>query len=346
MSLGKLFYDLNKPEAYCSTSILKRKGGKEFLSKQDAFTLHHRYRKNFKRRKVIGGGLNNTVHADLADMQNIKRDNKGVGYILVVVDCYSRTVFLQPVKRKTAEFMTKAIKQVFTAMRRRFGYICSNFVSDRGTEFYQRQVKDLFNSQNINHYSTFTEMKACMAERMIRTVKGRLYKYFTHTGKYKWLHVLQQIATAINNTVNRSIKKKPIDVQAGDVDEEQEEISREAKKHLSKKFKVDDPVRVSKIRGTFDKSYVQSWTDEVFYVSKVKLNFKPPYLKLRDYQGNELDGIFYFQECQKITEPDAYRIEKVLRRRTRNGVKQAFVKWMGYSNEHNSWINASDVVKF
>ena len=79
----------------------------------------------------------------------------------------------------------------------------------------------------------------------------------------------------------------------------------------------------------------------MFTISQ-QLNTQPPTYRLKDFNGEEIQGSFYEPELQK-TNQEVYRIEKVLRRRTRNGVKEVFVKWKGYPAAFNSWIKQSDL---
>ena len=337
--LSSLFYDLDKPSAYSSSAVLKRKGGKEFLQGEDAYTLHKKYRKTYPRRKVVGFRVNFSVHADLADFQNVKKSNDNIGYLLVVVDNYSRFVHVEPVKNKTGPVMVEATEKIIERMRRRYGFHCTRFITDLGTEFYNSHMKKLFKDNHIEHFSTSSGNKSCMAERMIRTLKTRLYRYFTAKNTLRWVDVIQKIATAVNNSVNRSIKQTPASVKDGDIDETEQPMTRPVTE-----FKVGDTVRISKVRQVFDKGYLPSWTEEIFIVDKIKSTFFPPYLKLRDLQGEPITGCFYFQEVQVVKDRGMYKIEKVLQKKRVNGKEMALVKWVGYPSQFNQWIPASDIV--
>ena len=107
------------------------------------------------------------------------------------------------------------------------------------------------------------------------------------------------------------------------------------------RFRVGDKVRITKKKSTFEKGYTPRWTEEVFTISQ-QLNPQPPTYRLKDFNGEEIQGSFYEPELQH-TDQEVYRIEKVLRRRTRNGVKEVFVKWKGYPTFFNSWIKKSDM---
>ena len=112
---------------------------------------------------------------------------------------------------------------------------------------------------------------------------------------------------------------------------------------LKYKFKVGDKVRISKLKRKFEKSYLPNFSTEIFVVSK-RLPRDPPVYKLKDYDGEELKGTFYDKELQKVVkDDDVYEVEKILKKRGRGSKVQYLVKWLGYPNKFNSWVNASEI---
>lgn len=108
----------------------------------------------------------------------------------------------------------------------------------------------------------------------------------------------------------------------------------------SAKFKVGDYVRLSKYRTVFEKGYTPNWTTEIFRIRKVQYNTDPITYLLDDYQNHEIKGSVYAEELQPVKHPDIYLVEKIIRRR--NG--QAYVKWLGFGPEHNSWTPEKDII--
>lgn len=106
------------------------------------------------------------------------------------------------------------------------------------------------------------------------------------------------------------------------------------------KFKIGDSVRLSKYRMVFDKGYTPNWTTEIFTVRKVQYNTDPITYLLNDYQNREIKGSVYAEELQLAKHPDVYLVEKIIRRR--NG--KAYVKWLGFGPEHNSWTLEKDII--
>ena len=112
------------------------------------------------------------------------------------------------------------------------------------------------------------------------------------------------------------------------------------------KFKVGDPVRISKLRKTFKKGYLPNWSEELFAIDKV-IRTTPVRYVIRDEMNVALKGSFYEEELQKVTKVhQLYRIEAILEERQHKNRPQILVKWSGYPASFNSWINRSDLRKY
>ena len=144
---------------------------------------------------------------------------------------------------------------------------------------------------DINMYSMYNEGKSVVAERFIRTLKNKLYKHMTATGKNVY-YVLDDVVNKYNNTKHSTIKMKPINVKNNKrayIDEHNEKDSR---------FKVDDRVRISRYKNIFAKGYAPNWSSEIFIVDKI--NDTVPYTyNLKDLNNEEIIGSFYDKELQK-----------------------------------------------
>ena len=141
------------------------------------------------------------------------------------------------------------------------------------------------------------------------------------------------IVNKYNSTVHRTIKMKPINVTSDSYAEYNEDSN-----VTKPKFKVSDHVRISKYKNLFAKEYTQNWSEKVFVVSKVK-NTVPWTNVISDLNSEKIAGSFYEKELQK-TSQEKFRIEKVLKRKG----DKLYVKWKGYDNSFNSWINKKDLV--
>lgn len=311
---------------------------KENIKETIVNELHKPARKNYRRRKTVVKGLNDLWQADLVEMIPYAKMNKGFRYILVVIDAFSKYVWVQPVKRKNGKDVTIAmnhiLKQVKTFPR--------NLQTDMGKEFFNKDFKSLMNKFNINHYSTYSNLKASIVERVNRTLKNLMWKKFSLQGNYKWLDILTGIVSKYNNSKHRTIGLKPVEVNKNN-----EKIILKYAYTFPKtvdpkppKFKKDDFVRISKYREAFQKGYTPNWSNEVFQIKKVKLTNPRVYL-LKDEQNEDIQGGFYEDELQKVKYPDVYLVEKVLKRKA----DKVYVKWLGMDKSHNSWIPKSELLK-
>ena len=182
-------------------------------------------------------------------------------------------------------------------------------------------------------YSTYKEGKSVVAERFIRTLKNKMFKHMTAVSKNVYFVVLDDIVNKYNSTVQRTIKEKPIDVISDSYAEYNQDSNEK-----DPKYKVGDDVKISKYKNIFAKGYTQNWSEEVFVVSKIK-NTVPWTYVVSDLNGEEITGSFYEKELQK-TSQEEFRIEKVLKRKG----DKLYVKWKGYDNRFNSWIDKKDLI--
>lgn len=343
-NLEDAYFNLDNPTAFSSVKQVAAKAGlkvsdvQEWLQEQDVYTLHKNYRKTFPRRAVHAPGLFYTLHGDLADMQSLAKYNDNYRYFLILVDCYSRRFWAVPVKSKTSTDMMAAFDKIFSTTN---GHVPSALVTDQGLEFYANRMQKYFKDLNINHYSTKSEIKASLAERGIRTVKTRLFKALTHANTFRWIDKLPKIIEGINHSVNRTLGRTPASIQPGDLQDRRVLMPG---KYTKFKFAVGDTVRLLKYRRVFDKSYLPNFTQELFVISAVKSSHKPVYYKLKDLNGEPIEGSFYDEELVKSTNREqVYKVETVLKTRKYRGKTQHFVKWLGYGPEFNSWVDDSDV---
>ena len=214
--------------------------------------------------------------------------------------------------------------------------------TDKGSEFYNKHLKDLLRKNEIELYSTENEEKSSVVERWNRTIKNRMWKEFTAQGNTVYLDILPEILKRYKNTKHRSIKMTPAEASRKE-NEGTVYFNLFGDTHFATKpkYRVGDKVRISKYkRPVFDKGYTPNWSEEVFTVDKIQYT-NPITYRLKDQSGEEISGSFYEQEMQKAVQ-DVYRIEKVIRRDYKKG--KALVKWSGYPEKFNSWVDIKDLM--
>lgn len=299
--------------------------------------LHRSARRIFPRRNTVLKGIEDLHQADLIEMVPHSKENKGYKYILTVINCFTKYANAFPLKDKSAKSVAAAMKQYLLRSK------VKHLQTDMGKEFYNSSFKQLMKQFNINHYSTFTEIKAAIIERFNRTLKESMYKRFSLRGSYKWYDILPDILKKYNNTYHRTIGMKPSQVNKSNENVVMERIKNvtrlKAEKRGPKRFYLGDEVRISKYRSLFSKKYLPNWSNEVFNIHRVQPTIPETYT-LKDKDGEILHGSFYGHELLKTNLGDVYLIEKVLKRK---GSKM-FVRWIGFSDSKNSWIDINDVL--
>ena len=269
-------------------------------------------------------------------MQALSEENEEYKFLLLVIDTFSKYGWIIPLKNKKGETMVKAFKTIFEE-----GRTPGKLWTDKGREFYNKDMDDLRKLHKIELYSTENEEKSSIAERWIRTMKEKMFKYFTDNNTYNYIDALPELVEDYNNTVHSSTKLTPIEAS-----KKKNELTvwrnlypdRYKTSRLNPKFSVGDEVRITKKKKVFEKGYTTRWTEEIFTIKEIR-ETNPITYKLEDLQGEEIKGTFYEPELQK-TEQQIYRIEKIIKKEK----GKSLVKWKGYSDKFNSWVDNKDLI--
>ena len=294
--------------------------------------LHKPIIRKFEKRKVYSTFKDNIWGVDLADMQLLSKYNKGIRFLLCVIDIFSKYTWVVPLKDKKGIRIVKAFQSILKQSNS--SRKPNKIWVDKGSEFYNVYFKKWLRDDNIVMYSIHNEGKSVVAERFIRTLKSKIYKYMTSISKNVYIDKLDDIVDEYNNTYHTTIKMKPADVKDNTYINTGKEIN-----NKDCKFKVGDHVIISKYKNIFAKGYMPNWSEEVFVIKKVK-NTVPWTYVVNDLNGEEIIGTFYEKELQKTNQKE-FRIEKVIRRKG----DKLYVKWKGYDNSFNSWIDKKDIIK-
>ena len=268
--------------------------------------------------------------------------NKGIKYLLTVIDVFSKYGCIVPLKDKKTESVSLAFNRIFKKSKRK----PEKLWTDKGSEFISRHFKDFLKKNNIKLYHTENEEKSSIVEIWNKTMKNKMWKMFSSNNSTVCWDKLDKLVDDYNNTYHSRIEMTPTEAS-----KKQNENKVFANlygdliylKPKKPKFSIGDKVRISKYkRRVFDKGYTPNWTEEVFVVDKVMLT-KPVTYHVVDLLGEKVEGSFYEKELQKAKQ-QTFRIEKVVRRD--NKKKKALVKWKGYSDKFNSWVSFKDLVDF
>lgn len=362
--LDKLYNNPKSPVAFTGARTLYKhaksidpyitlKDVDDYLQSHRTYTLYKPRRIHFKRKRTIPSGYMTDVQVDLADFQKLSRHNKGNKYLLVAIDVLSKQVFATPTKSKKNDDM----KQAFDNLLEQMPILPHKIFSDKGTEFLikinmkddkgEKKKLDYFEAYDILKYKSSTKtIKASLAERCIRNIKQRLYRYFSEHKTLNWIDVLEDVIKSINHSYSRAIKMRPKDVTFKNSQEVFKSTYGDEyrfKPNKKPKYKQDDSVRMANYKEVFDKGYLPNWSDEILTISQVKPG-NPDVYKVKDERGEPFQGRYYAEDLGKIKKDSdtTYRI-KILKKRIKNNIPQSYVKFIGYRDKPQ-WIPDSDLV--
>lgn len=298
------------------------------LKRELAKELHRPARRRFPTRRTTLKGIDDLFQFDLVEMGAYEGFNDGYKYIMTGINCFSKKGFAVPLKNKNASAVAQALDPILR------GHRMKHLQTDLGKEFYNATVRRLLKQYGVNHYSTYSDKKASIVERFNRTIKEMLWREFTTQGNYKWLKVLPILISRYNRTYHRSIGMEPIRVNRRNESLVRARLDPPPSTPRPPKFTVDDTVRISKVKGTFDKGYLGNWSQELFKIFSVKPTTPVTYI-LEDLSGSPIKGSFYEHEMRKATVTNVFFIEKILKRKG----NKVLVRWKGFSKDFDSWID-------
>ena len=316
---------------------------KKWLEGEDAYTLHKQVRKIFPRNKYLVTNIDELFQADLIDLRNLKEDNDNVGYLLSVIDVFSKYAWVKPLQTKTGVEVSSAFQQIFNER------IPLNLQTDKGKEFLASRVQKLFKQHEVNFYvAKNPDVKAAVVERFNKTLKSKMFKYFTYANTQRYIDVLPDLVQSYNNSYHRTIKMAPNHVNADNVLQVYRNIYRHKQPLLKSNskilYKVGDYIRITRFKHVFEKGYASNWSGEIFQITNV-IKRDPVVYKIKDLLGEPVDGVFYQPEIQRVQyNPEkSFHIDKILKKRYKNGRTEILVQWKNYPPKFNSWILESSL---
>ena len=243
---------------------------------------------------------------------------------------FSKFVWIVRLKRKTEQEVANAFSMILK--ERRF----SKMWIVKGQEFYNKDFQKL-----AELYSAENEDKSCVIKRFNRTIKEKMFKYFSANYTRKFVDVLGVLEDQYNNTIHSSIKMTPKEASSK---ENENKVWRNlypefGGKTLAPKFSIGDHVRITKKRNHLIKNTLKDGRRRFSKFQKFQFIIPVTY-KITHYNGEEIQGSFYEQELQK-SKQDIFRIEKIIKQQG----NKSLVKYLGYNNSFNSWVDKKDINK-
>ena len=314
---------------------------RNYLQRLEGYTQHKQAKRKFERRKILCVDSRDQYQIDLADMQKFSDENDNFKYLLMSVDCFSRYACSVPVKDKSAREILRGLSIIF----KEYG-IPIRIQSDKGKEFTSKAIKSFFKECSVIFFTTTNDdVKCAMVERLIRTIKQRLWIYMTENNTFRYIDILDDVLESYNNTVHSATGYTPNDVDENAAYIIRDKMLQSEEHQRPQLFFVGDYVRMLKRKKTFEKGYETNFTDEIFKVVSAEPKGKHFIYKLEDQAGEPVIGYFYHEELSKVIKEKRkyHKISHIIKERRYKGKKQYLIRWSGYGSAFDSWENADEL---
>ena len=316
---------------------------KDLLSSNESYTLRREFKKK-NRNPSYTHYKRYQFQIDLVDISQLYKWNDGVKYIFACIDTFTRKVWVKPCKDKSAKTVLQAFREIISDV----GKLPYCVLSDRGKEMDNKFVIAFCKKNKIKYMHNFTSVHCAYIERFFRTFQNMIYKYLSQLETRRYIDKLQDFAISYNNKYHRMIGMTP---EEAEKDENHEAVALKMSKYhaeikkVKPKYGIDQLVRIALQKGPFHRGYNEQSNEEVFRINSIKTTLPLPLYLLETYDKKEkLIGFFYENEITPVNS-DIFRISKVIKEKTVKGKKQYFVKWRGYDNSYNSWVDADDITE-
>ena len=318
---------------------------KDWMHGLDVYTLHREPRKPNPRNPTFVYYKRYQFQIDLIEIHQFAESNDNYRYLITAIDIFTRFAFVQPLKDKTANVFLDGFK----AIMKKAKVFPEKILADRGSEIKNKLFKKYCTQNNVILLHSDNFVHAPFIERFNRTLKSLMYKYMTANETDRFIDVLQLLVKTYNNRIHRMIGMTPAQAEKDEnahlIREKQEKVYAKRKRRAPR-FKKGQTVRVSKLKGQFDRGFNQQFLEEIYKIKKVFTRLPIPTYELETLDGDEIiEGNFYGNELTLAKAPEIFKIEKILKRKKdKNSRKKlVLVKWQGYRNP--SWIPENDVIK-
>ena len=316
------------------------------LADISTYTRHKEGKRNTNFNPFFVYQPNEMWQIDIMYLPENSKQSKKHRYQLCVLDVFSRKLFIRTMEKKDTNTVTKCFDEIHNEI----SFTPKKIVADNGTEFTSEKFREYCIFFGINLIFTHNESKAAHVERAQRSFQNILYRMLEENQTTNFLPLLDDALYIYNNRKNRitgfspnqAFDKKNISLVL-------QNLEKSYIKHFSKsknpKFKQNDTVRIRELRGKFARGYHPYFSEEIFKIKKVLTNL--PYTRyiLTDFiDDEEIKGSFYEKEIT-LANQKTFKIEKIISKRKNRGKKQYFVKWLGYSQSQNSWVDATWIQK-
>jgi hypothetical protein len=323
---------------------------RKILEELDSYVTHREYKRPASFNPYFIYHRRELVQADLIDIGLISRYNRGVKYLLLIIDCFSRKVWVYPLLRKSAPAMVNAL----TTWLGEIGEPAPRvFSTDEGLEFRNRPVMALLRSRGVDPQVATGTCKAAIAERANKTIQIILYKYMTENQTRTYRDRLQELVASYNRRPHRSLANMTpngADSPRNEVRVRGIHTQRYARvKRKRVRFKLGQVVRIkfeSKALSRQSRAYGPQFKSELFVIRRINRRLPIPLYYLKSMNTDEaVKGGFYSNELT-AARGDLFKIERILEERGEGANRQVLVRWMHFGPRWDLWIPAANVQRY
>lgn len=323
---------------------------RQILEHIEGYTLHREYKQPKRYNPYYVHSRREQVQGDLIDVSQIASENDGVRFLLLLIDIFTKRVWVYPLKNKSAN----TIKASLSTWLSELDVKPRKLMTDRGLEFTNRPVQQLLRDEQVEWMAAYGTLKACIAERANKTLQILIYKHLTENETLRYVDVLPRLVRTYNTRGHRTLEGMTPE-QADHPDNERhvqaifhtryQEVARYRKSTLP--FRVGDLVRLKtlpkKAVSSSARAYAEQFHGEFYRIVRINRTLPIALYYLRSLDtGEYIEGGLYANELQR-QRGDVYKIERVLDRRVRGGRREILVKWKFFGPHWNEWIPEQNV---
>ena len=354
-TLDKDYYS-NYPFSYGSkttvSKYMKEKNVKDkevdkFFTESDLASRFHKFKRPqsfnpyylYKKRQLFQADTVYFKH----DEATIKANNN-LKYLITIIDGYTKFAFAFAVTSLRSVEYVKKFREFFNKLDQ----LPINLQTDKGSEFKSKVFSNLMKEYNVNHYFCTGDRKCAINERFNATIQTLIYKQMYYHKSLEWSKFINNALDIYNNKIHSTIKMSP---KMAERESSQKKLLRTYLKKYRKvkkkkpKYKINQQVRIAKLKTKFKRGYLPSFKTEVFKIKNILTNLPIPRYILNDSNNESIEGVFYENELVPYSpkEDKLWDIEQVLQTKYVGKKKMLLVKWKGYNKKFNSWIEADSV---
>lgn len=340
--LASIYLDVNSPESFGSVQLIwdrvkaegapfeiRKRDVSEFLRSFESFTKYQKTIRKIQHSTHVVPSNNLCWESDILHFQKFEGFNDSYKYILCCCDSYSRLLMVEPLKSKKSQDVIDAMESIF---KRTNSKPVVMFL-DMGTEYTSKIFKEFAKGHNIRLLYAHQDVHAAKIERLQRTLKSIIFRYFAQNNTLTYINHLYQFESNYNHRVHTVTQQRPIDLAKDSESQDDEKRKKLAYLRSNRKFfiqdfrraladyrtrclhaktkskvgrqtklKINTPVRLVRLfKNKFQKGYDQNYSDQVYFISQV-MPGNPPRYTVRTEDGEEVKGSIYASEMKAVSQ--------------------------------------------